>query len=83
MSAPADDPWYRTCLRCGAEMTEGFLLDATHSGTAVSKWVEGRAEKSAWTGLKLGKRRQLPLMAYRCVACGYVDLYAREEPGKR
>ncbi|HYE95965.1 MAG TPA: PF20097 family protein [Rubricoccaceae bacterium] len=80
MTAPTDDPWYRTCLRCGAEMTEGFLLDEGQSTKNQAVWVDGPPEKSVWGGVKYSKRRKLPLTAYRCVACGFVDLYARENP---
>ena len=74
----AETPWHRTCLRCGGEMEEGFLLDETHGGSRTTRWVEEPPEKSVWTGLKLKGRRKLPLTAYRCVQCGAVDLYARE-----
>ncbi|MDX1420931.1 MAG: PF20097 family protein [Rubricoccaceae bacterium] len=72
----AETPWHRTCIRCGGEMEEGYLLDETHGGYRTTRWVEGAAEKSIWTGLKTKGRRKLPLTAYRCVQCGAVDLYA-------
>ena len=73
------DPWHKTCLRCGGEMEEGFLLEVTDSGKKTTKWVEGAPERSVWVGLKTGQRRVLPLKSYRCAACGFVDLYA---PGR-
>jgi hypothetical protein len=69
-------PWHRTCLRCGGELEEGFLLDETHGTYKTTRWVEGAPERSVWTGLKLGKRRTLPLTVYRCTGCGALDLYA-------
>jgi hypothetical protein len=75
----AETPWHRTCLRCGGEMEEGFLLDETQGSYRVVRWVEGPAEKSAWTGVKVKRgKRKLPLSATRCTRCGAVDLYARE-----
>jgi hypothetical protein len=71
-------PWHRTCLRCGGEMEEGYLLDHSDSGHKTTQWVEGVPQKSVWTGLRLGGRRKLLLSAYRCVRCGALDLYARD-----
>jgi len=75
----AEGSWYRTCLRCGGEMEEGFLLDETYGGYRALRWVAGPAEKSVWTGVKLTKDRpKLPVSAQRCTRCGAVDLYALE-----
>jgi ribosomal protein L37E len=74
----AETPWHRTCLRCGGEMEEGFVLDETHGAYRLSRWVAGPPQKSAWTGVKLRGRRKLPLTAHRCLRCGAVDLYAKE-----
>jgi len=74
----AETPWHRTCLRCGGELEEGFLLDETQGGYSTTQWVEGPPDKSVWMGLKLRRRRRLPLQAYRCVGCGALDLYARD-----
>ena len=78
--AEASDPaaWHRTCLRCGGELEEGFLLDRTDSGYRQGEWVDGLPEKSVWTGLKLKGRRKIPLTTYRCVACGRLDFFATE-----
>jgi hypothetical protein len=75
----AETPWHRTCLRCGGEMEEGFLLDETHGAYRNTRWVEGTAEKSVWTGVKLKRgRRKLAVQASRCTRCGALDLYARD-----
>jgi ribosomal protein L37E len=73
-----ETPWHRTCLRCGGEMEEGFVLDEGQSGNRFGHWVSGPPEKSVWTGVKLRGRRKLPLTAHRCTRCGAVDLYARD-----
>ena len=57
-------------------MEEGFLLTKSSSATATAEWVSGRAEKSVWTGVKLGGRRRLPVVTYRCTECGALDAYA-------
>jgi hypothetical protein len=74
----AETPWHRTCLRCGGEMEEGYVLDETHGALRTARWVDGPPKKSPWTGLKVRGRRKLPLAAYRCTGCGAVDLYARD-----
>ena len=67
-----------TCSECGGGMTEGFLLDETHGGRQVLRWVEGSPEKSMWVGLKLKNKEVVHVMTYRCTDCGYLKSYARE-----
>ena len=60
-------------------MEEGFVPDLTHHNRSmVSHWVEGRPEKSFWTGLKVKDRQQHPITAYRCPRCGLLQNYALE-----
>ena len=75
------DPWHKTCLRCGGEMTEGYILDVTDSGKRASNWIEGPPEKDFWGSVKTGGKRQFPLTAYRCAQCGAVDFYAQPAGG--
>jgi hypothetical protein len=43
-------------------------------------WQLGPAKKSFWGGLKISSRAALlPMAAFRCQTCGYVEFYAREE----
>lgn len=65
-----------TCPTCRKTMEGGYLLDHTHSGVAVSNWVEGAPERSAWTGLKIKNRKVLPMYAWRCPNCFEVRLFA-------
>jgi hypothetical protein len=69
------------CPKCEGVMEAGYVLDHTQPKLyAASSWVEGPPEKSIWSGLHTKNRRNLPVIAYRCVACGYLELYA---PGER
>jgi hypothetical protein len=61
-------------------MTEGFVLDKTHGGVGVSSWVEGSAERSVWTGVKLAGRPQMTIATWRCGRCGFLESYASGEP---
>lgn len=72
------DIWYKACLRCGGEMEEGYTFDQGQTNLQ-GQWIEGEPEKSVWTGLKVKGRKKLPISAYRCRDCGFLDLYARDE----
>jgi hypothetical protein len=64
-------------------MAEGFVVDATHGGAAVSGWVEGAPEKSVWTGLKLSGKARSEIATWRCNRCGFLEHYAAEAPDRR
>ena len=59
-------------------MEEGFLMDATHGGVMVARWVAGQPEPSFWTGTKVRDKEQRTLTTYRCSQCGYLESYATE-----
>ncbi|MES2097487.1 MAG: PF20097 family protein [Pseudomonadota bacterium] len=66
------------CPKCQGSMAEGFVLDVgQHGSRTVSTWVEGAAEKSFWTGLKIGKKASFPIQTWRCGRCGFLESYAR------
>jgi hypothetical protein len=69
------------CPKCQGEMVQGHVFDRVTSWyTLVSSWAQGSPKKSFWGGVKNSSREALlPLAAYRCQACGYVEFYAREE----
>ena len=70
------------CPKCGKQQMEvGFVIDHTHGSIIPGTWVDGVPIKSVWTGLKLKGRRRIPMTAYRCVRCGFVEFYARGEQG--
>jgi hypothetical protein len=60
-------------------MAEGFVLDRAHGSVGVSSWIEGTAERSVWTGIKLGGRPQVPIATWRCGRCGFLESYASGE----
>jgi hypothetical protein len=61
-------------------MQEGFIFDAiSHGAQRVSRWVAGKPEAASfWTGTKIEGREQHFVQSFRCVACGYLESYARE-----
>jgi hypothetical protein len=60
-------------------MEGGYLLDRGESSLTQAAWIEGGPERSRLKGLQIGKRRNIPLFAWRCPRCALVRLYAPEE----
>lgn len=66
----------RVCPDCRREMVEGFILDMTYGGQMVPRWLEGRPEKSMWTGVKAKGKETRTVETYRCPECGLLRSYA-------
>jgi predicted nucleic-acid-binding Zn-ribbon protein len=59
------------CPKCGAEMEQGFILEHRKA----VRWISGEPEPSFSGDVKsTADHRQIE--SYRCVACGYIELYA-------
>lgn len=73
---------------CGTTLEEGFIADYAHHATLAAVWVEGPPgeKKSFWeasmtgSGIKLQGREARVLEAWRCPACGRLELYANNKP---
>lgn len=65
-----------TCPKCSVQLQEGFLLETTRNGRCVTEWVEGKPERSFWTGVRLKGKTRLKVASYRCPRCGFLELYA-------
>lgn len=76
-------PQSKQCPKCSGSMSEGFVVDATHGGAAVSSWMEGAPEKSVWTGLKLSGKSRSEIATWRCNRCGFLEHYAAEAPDRK
>jgi hypothetical protein len=61
-------------------MSEGFVVDTTHGGAAVSTWVEGPPRKNNWTGLSLTGTPRSEITTWRCNRCGFLEHYAAAAP---
>ena len=70
-------PLLPTCIKCGAPLEEGFILDNAHSARLQSEWIEGVPERSRWTGLKLKGKERIPVVTFRCLRCGYLESFAQ------
>jgi hypothetical protein len=66
------------CPKCKHQMQEGFPIDTGLAPARVSEWVEGPPQYG-WLGIKWVHRKRLPITAYRCPSCGYLETYARHK----
>lgn len=65
------------CPKCRARMEEGFVKDYYQHQVRPPMWIEGRPEKSFWSGIRTKGKRQHEIATYRCTRCGYLEQYAR------
>jgi len=71
------------CPKCQGDMEQGFVLDVRPLETAgggldpePADWVQGVIKGGFFSpGLKVKTHRQID--AFRCTACGYIELYAQ------
>jgi hypothetical protein len=57
-------------------MVLGFVPDAMLGGACVGRWHEGPPQKSFWTGTKVERGTGMPIGAFRCAGCGYLEFFA-------
>lgn len=69
------------CPKCDKVMDRGYVPDALdHASVVLPKWESGVPEqRRVLGGIKVRDDDGIPLTAYRCPACGYVELYARPD----
>ena len=61
-------------------MDRGHVPDAAHGMVLMSSWAPGVPEvRRFFGGIKYSEDELIPLDAYRCSKCGYVELYARRD----
>jgi hypothetical protein len=66
------------CPKCDKPMQLGHLPDVAHGMVLQASWSEGEPVPRRFIGgIKYAAQMQIPLQAYRCPACGLVELYAR------
>jgi hypothetical protein len=64
------------CPKCQSEMAQGFIPDRA----VVSSWVEGKPEKAYVGYLKnVPPAGGIPIGAFRCASCGYLEFYADQK----
>jgi DNA-directed RNA polymerase subunit RPC12/RpoP len=66
------------CPKCQKTMEEGHVPDIGRNSATRSAWSHGLAEPRRFlSGIKFNRKEQIPLSAYRCPSCGFVELYAK------
>jgi hypothetical protein len=72
--------FHPTCPKCSTFMDRGYIPDYANSDVVVLQavWTPGDPRPRRFqTGIRTDPGAQIPLTAYRCPSCGYVELYAR------
>ena len=64
------------CPKCDGNMEQGFVPDFAHGAIVVSSWHAGQPKKSFWRKTKVTFKEGLPLGAFRCSSCGFLEFYA-------
>jgi hypothetical protein len=64
------------CPKCKGEMAQGFVPDYSHGAVLVGGWHPGQPQKSFWTRTKAPLDDCLPIGAFRCQKCGFLEFYA-------
>ena len=58
-------------------MERGHIPDKGRNQVFLTSWAHGEPERQRFFGgIKFRPKEQLPLVAFRCPSCGYVELYA-------
>ena len=60
-------------------MVRGFMPEQVPGETRVSTWSHGAPKWLFWHGARGSDDRPIPIGAFRCADCGYLELYARKE----
>jgi hypothetical protein len=66
------------CPKCNSPMQQGFVQDKGLNMRYVSQWAAGPPQKSFWLGTN-PPDNLIPIGAFRCKSCGYLESYARNE----
>tara|TARA_B100000678_G_scaffold273871_1_gene264572 strand:+ start:395 stop:625 length:231 start_codon:yes stop_codon:yes gene_type:complete len=66
----------RACGKCGGRSEEGFVLDIGYGEKKPARWVAGQPRTDWFGNVKYRKNEILPLRAFRCERCHFVEFYA-------
>lgn len=66
------------CPKCQSEMVQGFVPDYWYKGgtSYVVAWFAGPPKKSIWSKTKAPVGDGVPIGAFRCQKCGFLEFYA-------
>ena len=67
----------RRCPKCQKTMELGHVPDVGDSQILPVSWSPGAPQRQRFFGgIKYRPKEQIPLAAFRCPGCGYVEFYA-------
>ena len=66
----------QTCPKCDGHMARGFIPDAGHGQVFIAGWHEGVPRKALVRKTKVDLRQGIPIAAFKCSECGYLEMYA-------
>ena len=76
-----------TCPACRGALEEGFVPDNAHSSVMQASWHPGAPEAQKFLGIPAGtksdRKKLVAIEAWRCSACGLVQLYAPRRPPRK
>jgi hypothetical protein len=67
------------CPQCQGELVQGFIPDYSREAKYVSSWVEGQPKTSPFSYTKVPLGGGIPIAAFRCKGCGYLEFYADDK----
>jgi hypothetical protein len=67
------------CPKCAGVMEQGFIPDHAYGVDLVAKWHRGSPKKAYWTGVNVPAVGGLPIAAFRCSKCGFLEFFAGRE----
>jgi len=58
-------------------MERGHIPDIAEGHVVQTAWARGDPERRRFVGgIKVNTKEQLPVTAFRCTGCGYLELFA-------
>jgi len=64
------------CPKCNGDMVQGFVADYSMAAALVASWHAGHPEKKLVGHTKAPRAEGVPIGAYRCQTCGFLEFYA-------
>ncbi|RYG62843.1 hypothetical protein EON80_22355 [bacterium] len=66
----------KTCPKCQSDMEAGYIRE--DFSNERHPWISG-VPANSWLGRTIAKSsRVIPMTAYRCTKCGFVEFYAQD-----
>ncbi|MFI1090957.1 hypothetical protein [Streptomyces sp. NPDC020917] len=66
-----------TCGQCDTIGLEpGFVEDSGEGSRGYARWIAGHLERGFFGGAKRMGRQRWQIEAFRCPACGHLELFA-------